>query len=145
MKLAGSFEVRRSRAEVYAFLTDPARLAPVLPDSRPTDVRADGFTVEARVGAGPVRGTMTTRLDLAERAPNERAVYRGQAKGLGSVVDLEAGFSLGDAAGGGTSVQWMGDARVSGRLASVTAGMLEPLARRNLDRFISAVRAKLAD
>jgi carbon monoxide dehydrogenase subunit G len=32
---------------------------------------------------------------------------------------------------------------VSGRLASVAGGMLEPLARKNIERFINAVQARL--
>jgi uncharacterized protein len=143
MKLRGSFEVPGSRPEIYAFLTDPRQVAEVLPDARVTEARPDGFSVDARVGVGPMRGTMSTRLDIVERVPEQQAVYRGQGRGLGSVVDLTASFRLEEAAGGGTTVEWDGEANVSGRLASVAGGMLEPLARKNIERFIGAVQARL--
>ena len=67
MKMQGSFDVKADREQVYGFLTDPKQVAGTLPDSKPTDIRDDGFTIEARVGVGPMRGTVTTRLDIAER------------------------------------------------------------------------------
>jgi carbon monoxide dehydrogenase subunit G len=143
MKLQGAFDVPGNPPEVYAFLTDPGQVAAVLPDARVTEVRPDGFSVDARVGVGPMRGTMSTRLDMIERLPGQRAVYRGQARGLGSVVDLTASFRLETSAGGGTTVEWGGEANVSGRLASVAGGMLEPLARKNIERFINAVQDRL--
>jgi carbon monoxide dehydrogenase subunit G len=143
MKLHGVFEVSRGRPEAYAFLTDPANVAAALPDTSIAEVRPDGFTVEARVGVGPMRGTMSTRLDVVEREPDCRALYRGQARGLGSIVDLSAGFDLEEIPGGGTRVDWSGEANVSGRLASVAGGLLEPLARKNIERFITAVQDRL--
>jgi uncharacterized protein len=143
MKLEGTFKVGTGRAQVYDFLTDPGKVAAALPDTKPTDIRPDGFTAEARVGVGPMRGTIATRLDMVEREPGQRAVYKGQGKGLGSVVDLTAGFSLRDADSGGTAVDWSGDANVQGRLASMAGGMLEPLARKNIERFIESVRVSL--
>jgi carbon monoxide dehydrogenase subunit G len=140
MKLSGSFDVSGGREEVYGFLTDPKRLVAALPDIESSTVEENGFTVDARVGVGPMRGTMKMRLEMIERAPNERAVYRGRGSGLGSTVDLTASFELRDGAGTGTTVDWSGDARIGGRLASVAGGLLEPLAKKNLERFVGAVR-----
>jgi carbon monoxide dehydrogenase subunit G len=142
VKLSGSFEVPGNREQVYSFLTDPEKVVASLPDVQSSEVQADGFTVEARVGVGPMRGTMKVHLDIVEREPNQRAVYQGQGKGLGSTVDLTAAFDLREAASG-TAVDWSGDARIGGRLTSVAGGMLEPLAKKNLERFVGSVRQSL--
>ncbi len=129
MKLNGSFEVPGTPEQVYEFLTTPEDVVAALPDIESAELRTDGFKIDARVGVGPMRGTMKLDLAIVEREPNVRAVYAGQGKGLGSVVDMTAGFTLRDAASG-TAVDWAGEAKIVGRLASVAGGMLEPLAKK---------------
>ncbi len=145
MKLSGSFTVSSSRDRVYAFLTNPRKVVDALPDIQSSEVEEDAFTVEARVGVGPMRGTMRVHLKMVVQEPNEHATYRGQSKGMGTTVDLETTFALRDAenGGGGTSVDWSGDARIVGRLASVAGGMLDPLARKNIQTFVNAVQGSL--
>jgi carbon monoxide dehydrogenase subunit G len=143
MKLQGSFKASGGREQVYGFLTNPEKVAGALPDIQSSEVREDGFIVDARVGVGPMRGIMKVRMDIVEREANERAVYQGHGDGLGSKVDLAAAFSLSEADGGGTTVDWTGDARIGGRLASVAGGMLEPLARKNIERFVAAVQRSM--
>jgi carbon monoxide dehydrogenase subunit G len=143
MRLQGAFEVAASRWEVYGFLTDWSRVAPVLPDVTSYEVHdADTVSLDARVGVPNVRGTMRSRFTIVDREPDRRARYRGRASGLGSSLDLEVEFALEDA-GEGTEVRWAGTANVLGRLASVPGGLLEPIARRNLTAFVEAVRAAL--
>jgi uncharacterized protein len=143
VKLEGTFEVPGARDGVYGFLTDWSRVAPILPDVSSYEVTdADTVTLQARVGVSAIRGTMRTRLAIVDREPGRHAHYRGRARGLGSNVDLEMAFALEDA-GTGTEVRWWGTATIAGRLATVTAGLLEPIAKRNLEVFVDAVRGAL--
>jgi carbon monoxide dehydrogenase subunit G len=41
-------------------------------------------------------------------------------------------------------VQWSGEAQIFGRLASIAGGLLEPMAKKNLQKLIDALRAALS-
>ncbi|MBI4493386.1 MAG: carbon monoxide dehydrogenase subunit G [Chloroflexi bacterium] len=145
MRMDGSFTVTAARQQVYAFLIDPERVVKVLPDVQSSRIESpEVFSVATRVGVGPMRGTVDMRFQIAQKEPNQRAVYKGQGSGMGSNVDMETGFTLQDA-GGGTEVQWYGDAKIGGRLASVAGGLLEPLAKKNISTFVAAVQRGLEE
>ena len=144
MRLKGTFQVPGRGDDVYAFLTDWSRVAPILPDVTTYEVLdADSIRFQARVGVSALRGVMRTGLTIVDREPGRRAHYRGRAKGMGSSVDLELDFVLAGAPGG-TEVRWSGTATIAGRLAAVTAGLLERVARRYLTVLVDAVQGALA-
>jgi carbon monoxide dehydrogenase subunit G len=141
---SGEFEVPDQPQEVYDFLTDPNRFAPLLPDFQGLTVQdATHFTVRVSVGIAHIRGTAETRMELAECDPPKRAVYHGQGALAGGCITMTASFDL-SPSGPGTRVQWRGEAQIFGRLASVAGGLLEPLAKKNLQKLIDALRSALS-
>lgn len=132
----GEFAVQRTPEETYDFLTDPNRFCRLLPDYENINVRdAENFIVEVKVGISHIRGTASVKLNLAERDRPTRALYKGKATMAGGNVDLNARFDL-RANGSGTMVSWKGEAQVFGRLTSIAGGLLEPLARKNIQKVI---------
>jgi uncharacterized protein len=145
IKLGGEFEVRRSPEEVYDFLTDPHRFAPLLPDFQSiTVVDGNHFTVKLDVGISYIKGTADVRMKLAESERGKRAQYQGQGSLPGGNLSIMAGFDLAPL-NGGTKVAWQGEAQVFGRLASLAGGLLEPLAKKNVQKLIDGLRAALAE
>ncbi len=144
IKLGGEFEVKRSPEEVYDFLTDAHKFAPLLPDFRSISV-TDGshFTVQLNVGISYIKGTADVRMVLAESERPKRAQYQGQGSLPGGNLSILAGFDLAFV-DGGTRVAWQGEAQVFGRLASSAGGLLEPLAKKNVQKLIDGLRAALA-
>jgi carbon monoxide dehydrogenase subunit G len=144
IKLGGEFEVPRRLEEVYDFLTDPQKFAPLLPDFQGIAVQDDRhFTVKVNVGISYIKGTAEVKMELAEANRPRRAQYKGQGSVAGGSVSLIAGFDLAGA-GSGTKVSWQGEAQVFGRLASVAGGLLEPLGKKNIQKLIDALQAALA-
>jgi len=145
IKLGGEFEVKRSPEEVYDFLIDPHRLAPLLPDFQSISV-VDGkrFTVKLDVGISYIKGTADVRMELAESERPKRAQYRGQGSLPGGNLSIVAGFDLAPFRGG-TKIAWQGEAQVFGRLASLAGGLLEPLAKKNVQKLIDGLQAALAE
>jgi len=136
----GEFTVQRSPDETYDFLTDPNRFCPLLPDYENVDVRGpEDFIVEVKVGISHIRGTAKVNLHLAVNNRATRAVYVGKATMAGGNVDLTAGFDL-RPEGSGTVVTWNGNAQVFGRLTSIAGGLLEPLARKNVQKVIASLQ-----
>lgn len=144
IKLGGEFEVKRSPDQVYDFLTDPSKFAPCLPDFDSVSVQdATHATVKVNVGISYIKGKADVKLELAESERPNHARYKGQGSVAGGNVSFNAGFDLAPA-GGGTKVAWQGEAQVFGRLTSLAGGLLEPLAKKNVQKLIDGLQSALA-
>ena len=143
IKFAGAFEVRRTPEDVYDFLTDPNKFAPLLPEFRGVSVEdAQNFTVKVNVGISYIKGVADVKLHLAESDRPKRARYKGQGSVAGGNVSMVAAFDLA-LAGEVTRVAWQGEAQVFGRLTSVAGGLLEPLGKKQVQKLIDGLQAAL--
>jgi uncharacterized protein len=143
IKFGGEFEVKRTPEEVYDFLTDPKKFAPLLPDFQGMTQQDDKhFTVKVNVGISYIKGTAEMKMQLAEAERPKRAQYKGQGSVAGGNVSMSAGFDL-FPANRGTKVAWQGEAQVFGRLTSVAGGLLEPLGKKNVQKLIDGLQAAL--
>jgi uncharacterized protein len=145
MSFSGDFTVNNARQEVYAFLTDPNRFCPILPDFKGmTKDGADHFTVTLSLGISHIRGDAKIKMSLSEAVPPTRAAYSGRGDVIGGTVTLNAAFDLAEMPEG-TRVGWRGEAQIVGRLVSLAGGLLEPLAKRNLMKLIDGLQAALSN
>ena len=143
IKFGGEFEVKRTPEEVYDFLTDPNKFAPLLPDFQSMSVQdATHFTVKVNVGISYIKGVADVKMELAQADRPKRALYKGQGSVAGGNVSLTAGFDLSPATAG-TKVVWQGEAQIFGRLMSVAGGLLEPLGKKNVQKLIDGLQAAL--
>jgi carbon monoxide dehydrogenase subunit G len=144
IQFSGEFEVKKQPDEVFEFLTDPNRFAPLLPEFQGLSVQdPTHFTVKVNVGVSHIKGTANVKMELAEADRPTRAQYKGQGAVAGGNVTMIAGFDLAPATAG-TKVAWKGEAQIFGRLTSVAGGLLEPLGRKQVQKLIDGLRAALA-
>jgi len=144
IKLGGEFEVKRTPQDVYDFLTDPNKFAPLLPEFQSMTVQdATHFAVRVNVGISYIKGTADVKMELAQADRPRRAQYKGKGSVSGGNVSFTAGFDL-SATNGGTKVAWQGEAQIFGGLASVAGGLLEPLGKKNVQKLIDGLRAALS-
>ncbi len=144
IKFSGEFEVKKNPEEVYDFLTDPNRFAPLLPEFQGvTVVDPNHFSVKVNVGISYIKGTADVKMELAESDRPRRAQYKGQGAVAGGNVIMISGFDLSPVADG-TKVNWQGEAQVFGRLTSVAGGLLEPLGKKQIQKLIDGLQAALA-
>lgn len=143
IKLGGEFEVKRTPEDIYDFLTDPEKFAPLLPEFQSMSVQdATHFTVKVNVGISYIKGAADVKLELKQADRPRRAQYKGQGSVAGGNVSFSAGFDL-LTADGGTKVVWQGEAQIFGGLASVAGGLLEPLGKKNVQKLIDGLQAAL--
>ncbi len=143
IKFGGEFEVNRKPEEVYDFLTNPNKFAPLLPDFQGLTVQdPTHFTVKVNVGISYIKGTAEVKMHLAEAERPKHAKYVGQGSVAGGSASVTAGFDLSPTPTG-TKVKWSGEAQIFGRLTSIAGGLLEPLARKNVQRLIDSLQAAL--
>ena len=144
IKFSGEFEAKKTPEEVFDFLTDPNKFAPLLPDFQGMSVQdATHFTVKVNVGISYIKGVADVKMELAESDRPRRAQYKGQGSVAGGNVTMVAGFDLSPTALG-TKVAWQGEAQIFGRLTSVAGGLLEPLGKKQLQKLIDGLQAALA-
>jgi carbon monoxide dehydrogenase subunit G len=144
IKFGGDFTVKKTPDEVYDFLVDPNRFCPLLPDYQSMEIVDDkNFVVKLSVGISHIRGTAAVRMSLAEAQKPKRAVYEGKGDVPGGSATLRAGFQLEAAPGGETKVLWTGQSSVLGRIASLAGGLLEPLAKKNVQKLIDGLQKAL--
>jgi carbon monoxide dehydrogenase subunit G len=144
MHYDGSFEVVSARARVYEFATDPSKIATIFPDV--LDVKVDGaerFTMKAKVGISSIKGVMAVKCTIVEKVPFTSVKLKLRASGLSSAVEMESGFSLEDAKGGGTLVKWTADAKVAGLIARMGSRLTDSIARKYLDQTVEALKRDL--
>ena len=154
IKFSGEFQVKKQPEEVYDFLTDPNRFAPLLPEFQSVSVLdPTHFAVKVNVGISYIKGSADVKMELAEGDRPRRAQYKGQGAVGGGNVTMVAGFDLAPVADGttdgtvpatvGTKVNWQGEAQIFGRLASVAGGLLEPLGKKQIQKLIDGLQAAL--
>ena len=143
IKFGGDFTVKKKPEDVYDFLVDPNKFCPLLPDFESmTAEDARNFLVKLNVGISYIRGTAAMKLTLAEADRPKRAVYEGKGEVPGGNATLRAGFDL-EAIPEGTKVKWTGQSVLLGKIASLAGGMLEPLAKKNVQKLIDGLQAAL--
>jgi len=144
IKFSGEFEVRRKPEEVYDFLTDPNKFAPLLPEFQSVSVLdPTHFGVKVNVGISYIKGTADVAMELAQANRPLRAQYKGKGAVAGGNVTMIAGFDLAPV-DSGTKVNWQGEAQIFGRLTSVAGGLLEPLGKKQIQKLIDGLQAALA-
>jgi carbon monoxide dehydrogenase subunit G len=144
IKFGGDFIVNKKSQEVYDFLVDPNRFCPLLPDYQSMEMLDEkNFLVKLSVGISHIRGTAAVKMSLVETDRPKRAVYEGRGDVPGGSATLRAGFDLADLPGGETKIIWLGQSTVVGRIASLAGGMLEPLAKKNVQKLIDGLQKAL--
>lgn len=144
INFSGEFTTPRSQDEVFEFLSDPNKFAPLLPDFQGMSMQdATHFSVKVKVGVGNIRGSAEIKMELSEAVRPQRAHYKGQGSAVGSQVTVSAGFDLSPGPDG-TRVAWQGETSVFGKLASMAGGMLEPLGRKNIQKLIEGLQKVLS-
>lgn len=146
MEIEQKFEVKAPPAAVWAFLTDPHRVAGCLPGAAITEqLGENSWAGTITVKVGPVstsyRGKVTfERLDAASRTAD--IVASGQdVRGKGG-ADMRMTSTMMES-GGATQVTVRSDVKVTGILAQLGRGMIQDVSDQMFQRFTTAMRAQL--
>ena len=146
MQFTGEERIKAPRSEVWAFVTDPekiAQCAPGLEDGGLQVVDEDHFNVTVRAGVGFIRSVFKFECVWEERDEPNRAVIKADGDAPGSSVAMSAIMELEDDEEGGTLMKWTTEAQISGRLAGVGGRLINPVADRMTGQVFDCVREKL--
>jgi len=140
----GQEQIPVSPDDVWAFVTNPDRVAHCLPDLVESDViDPTHFNATVKVGVGPVRGKFKFKFELVPDAARRRIDLKASGGGFGSVVDLTAGADV-VPAGTATSLNWDGEAQMRGPVAAVGGRVLDGQAKKLIEQTFANVRETLS-
>jgi len=144
MRFQGDVTIEAPRERVWAFLTDPNQAAQCAPDVQSVQVQDDQrFTVVARAGVGPIKGTFTFAVTWLEREEPECARVQARGKIPGSAVDMETTMLLSEAGPTSTLLHWEADVSVKGTIASVGARLIQGAADKITRDLFACIKSKL--
>jgi carbon monoxide dehydrogenase subunit G len=142
-----AFTVKASADRVWAYLSDPYRVAPALPGAAITekvDDRTFKGTITVKVGPVSARYKGTAHFDSLD--PAARAMeMRGSAQdvtGRGG-AELKMSSRLVEKGPGETEVTVVSETNVTGILAQFGRGMIQDVSNQMFQRFSEAVRSEL--
>jgi carbon monoxide dehydrogenase subunit G len=140
------FTVQAPPEVVWAFLLDPARLAPCIPGCDGLEVEdAQTWRVRLTVKVGFLSTTQAVRMTVVEAEPPRRLVAegRGEDRRLGSRVEVRNEVELAPAGPGATAVSYRSRVTVLGRLGTVGDAVMKVKARELAGLFAERVRAAI--
>ena len=147
IEIEKSFVVRAPADAVWAFLTDPRKVAGCLPGAAITeDLGDDAYGGTITVKVGPVTASYRGKLkfELLDRAGGEAKISASgqETRGKGAAdMRMHSRVVARDAAE--TEVRVTSDVNVVGVLAQFGRGMIDDVSDQLFERFTTAMRAQL--
>ncbi|HEY7409438.1 MAG TPA: SRPBCC family protein [Vicinamibacteria bacterium] len=147
MRFEHVFTVKAPVERVWAYLTDPYRVAPALPGAAVTekvDDRTFKGTITVKVGPVSARYKGTARFEALDAAARtvEMTGTAQDVSGRGG-ADLKMSSRLAESAPGETEASIVSEVNVTGVLAQFGRGMMQDVSNQMFQRFTEAVRAEL--
>lgn len=147
MKIQDGFTIDAPAAEVWALLSDPERVATLLPGAKMGDQIDDNtYSGGMSVKVGPLAvsydGTVSFQLDEDERSVEVRARGRGK-RGMGT-ADMTMTSQVVAHGDTRTEVTIDSDVVVTGILAQMGRGMIQVVSKKMLQEFVGNLTKALA-
>jgi carbon monoxide dehydrogenase subunit G len=143
MKLAGQYSLPAPPVKVWELLTDPVRLAKLLPGCERLDPDGpDRFKAAVKFGIAAISGKYAGTIEFSEKKPPKSLRMKLSGKGIPGFVDGVGHIELAETEGH-TELRYTGEAQVGGMIASVGQRMIEGAARKIMDQFFAAVTEEL--
>lgn len=144
MKVEGNFTFDAPRAKVWELLLSPEVLAACIPGCQKLDeIGPDSYEVVMRVGVAAVSGTYTGKVVVADKIDQVSYKMIVEGRGAGGGVKGEGLLSFDDADNGGTLVNVVGDARVTGIVARVGQRLMGNASKMLMNQFFECLQSKV--
>ena len=128
-------------------LTDPDILRTALPGCQKFESTGDGnYAITMLVGIGPVKGTYTGKVRLADANPLDSYTLEVEARGTAGFMSGKGRFTLAPSEDdpSQTEVHYTGDAQVGGPVAGVGQRLVKAGAGLIIGQFFRSMDKKVA-
>ena len=136
----GEADVNVSAERVWAMLLDPETLRAVIPGCHSVQKISDThFRADVTIGIGPVKGRYRADVKLSDLDPPHAVTLGGSAEGALGFGGGEGRITLVPTANGGTSIRYVYEAAIGGKVASIGGRLLDGAARVIIGQFFAAL------
>ena len=136
----GSASVSAAPDKVWAMLLDPATLKAAIPGCRHVERIDDSrFRADVTIGIGPVKGRYRAEVTLSEPDPPRAVTLGGRAEGALGFGEGEGRITLAPNDRGGTTVRYVYDAAIGGKIATIGSRLLDGAARVVVGEFFAGL------
>jgi carbon monoxide dehydrogenase subunit G len=147
LRFEHAFTVKASPEKVWAYLTDPYRVAPALPGAAITEKTGEGTwngTITVKVGPVAARYRGTVRFEAMDPgARTATIVARGQDLSGRGGADMKMESRLSEKTPGETEVAMVSEVNVTGIMAQFGRGLVQDVSNQMFQKFTEAARAEL--
>ena len=145
LEWTGQERIPASKATVWAFINDPGKVASCLPDLISSNVK-DAHSVDAtvKVAVGPVRGKFKFAITLEPRRRRQPHGSQDQRRRLRQRRRSARGRRSYRERDGTTTLDWKGNASVSGTVATIGGRVLDAQAHRVISTTFENVKNQLS-
>ena len=144
MNVSGDRTFDAPRATVWQVMNDPESMAKTMPGVESFDVHDDRhWTANVKIPLGLGGLKMKVDMEKVEEREPEFAKMAIKGQGVGAMMNMETSFTLGDAAGGGTSMAWEADVKILGPVGSMGQRVLQPIVNQQVQHVLSALDAQV--
>ncbi len=143
MKVQGNVLLPAGREQVWELLTDPAKLAKLLPGCEKLEPDGpDRYKVAIKFALAAISGKYSGSVELSEKKPPESLRMVLEGKGTPGFMRGEGRIRLAEKKGQ-TELHYEGEAQVGGMIAAVGQRMIDVAARRIIQQFFDSASAQL--
>lgn len=144
MHFQGLFDVKASKEKVFEVLMDPKETSQCMPDLQKLEIRSpDDFVAIVRAGVGFIKGDFTLHFKMTDKHPPTHAKLTARGTGMGSTLDMGAVMDLSDTSDGGTSMKWVADVNIGGKVASLGQRILDGQAEKTIKQLFACLQKRL--
>jgi len=146
MKIDKTFQVNAAQKEVWELITSPEQVATCLPGVEEVSQEASGkYKGTMNIKVGPIKTSVKADVDEIEQRAPEFASYtiKGEEGGRASRLNANAALTLAPVTGEQTTVSFVADVVIVGRLGKFAGGVMNKLADSMSEQFIVAFRTHL--
>ena len=135
MQVDGSNVIQAPRDRVWALLQDPdvlARCVPGVQEMLPDG--PDSYTAILNVVVGPVKGKFKAKVKISNQVPPQSMTLQIEAKAPTGIVNAVGQLVLVEQ-GESTLVQWSGEPKLMGMIASLAGRLIGGISKSQADVF----------
>ena len=139
----GEAVVSAPAERVWAMLLDPETLQAVIPGCDNLQKISDThFRADVTIGIGPVKGRYRANVKLSDLDPPHAVTLGGSAEGALGFGGGEGRITLVPTGSGGTTIRYVYEAAIGGKVASIGGRLLDGAARVIIGQFFAALARK---
>jgi len=140
----GEFNVKASKEKVFDILMDPKETSQCMPDLQKLEIKSpDDFVAIVRAGVGFIKGDFTLHFNMVDKNPPTHAKLTARGTGMGSTLDMAAVMELSDTPEGGTSMKWVADVNIGGKIASLGQRILDGQAEKIIKQLFECLQKRV--